>query len=33
MMPELPCRSSGKAVSLLREWIGQMKVPVKQASR
>lgn len=33
MMPELPRRLvPDEAVSLLREWIGQMKAPIKQAS-
>ena len=34
MMPELPRRLvPDEAVSLIREWIAQMKAPVKQASR
>jgi parallel beta-helix repeat protein len=33
MMPELPRRLvPDEAVSLIREWIGQMKAPIKQAS-
>jgi hypothetical protein len=33
MMPELPRRLvPDEAVSLIREWIAQMKAPVKQAS-